>query len=332
MKKVIGFGIAILLILLFLGHQWFLRQALKEAAIKSVEYMQRGMYAEAIVELTKLIKNKPNASVLTERAICYFKKSLYAESLNDVNKAFELNQNSADELGAELYRFRGIIYLTQNNKDNALVDFNKTIDLNFAIGNSSLLVLGSNHPVSEYIAFEELERNFSTLMESAMNKVKLTNLQQRELWDKNFRDKRVLWACRVDNINDEFLVLRISASIGGVGVNIFLNPAYKDEALKLNVGQRIKVLGLLDDFGGVTAKYSIKDARINATLGKDDLWPERRDWLGDLINDGRKRMAVEDAKEKNKRKAEEGFLCDADGKCWQLIDGEVKEANSAGKK
>ena len=176
--------------------------------------MQDGRNDEAIIEFTKLINNQRN--FYKERGVCYYAKGLLDEGLVDLNKAIEKNRQDG-----YAYNTRGIIYQAKENFEKAINDFNKATNFHFLAGDTTLL---RNYG---FVSFEELENKLSS---DYLNKKEYTDLQEKEirkkqkdLWEQQFRGRKIYWALRVEDILDELLWIRIPALADGVKVKIFLN-------------------------------------------------------------------------------------------------------------
>ena len=93
---------------------------------KGMDYAEKGMYDEAITELTKVIQgNSRNVGAYYNRGVAYTMKGDTDRAISDYSKAIEI-----DPSDAELYYSRGLARAVKGDLDQAISDHNKAIQLN----------------------------------------------------------------------------------------------------------------------------------------------------------------------------------------------------------
>ncbi len=93
---------------------------------RGVVYDKLGKYEKAIFDYTKAINLKPDFTfAYYNRGVVYKKLGKYQEAIKDYSKVIELKPDYT-----KAYYYRGKLkYLYLNDKNSAIVDFNKTIEL-----------------------------------------------------------------------------------------------------------------------------------------------------------------------------------------------------------
>jgi tetratricopeptide (TPR) repeat protein len=124
-KKIISVISILIFISLFLTSGKGYAGALEEAMEKGKDYISKGMYAEAIVEFTRVIDwDAKDAEAYYNRAQAYHKNKMIDKAILDYTKA-----NENDPGNAEIYFNRGIAYYAQDFPDQAIADWDKAIEL-----------------------------------------------------------------------------------------------------------------------------------------------------------------------------------------------------------
>lgn len=97
-----------------------------EAVQRGLDYSNKGMYDEAIVEFTKAISSNPrNAVAFYNRGLAYHKNRRSDEAFSDYSTAIEIDPHNS-----EVYYNRGIIQYSRGNSDQAVSDWSKAIEIN----------------------------------------------------------------------------------------------------------------------------------------------------------------------------------------------------------
>ena len=121
--------ISVISILIFISLFFIIAKAhagaLEEAMEQGKDYVSKGMYAEAIVEFTRVIDwDSKNTEAYYNRAQAYHKNKMIDMAILDYTKAIENNPGNA-----EIYFNRGIAYYYQDFPDQAIADWDKAIEL-----------------------------------------------------------------------------------------------------------------------------------------------------------------------------------------------------------
>lgn len=104
-------------------------QGAKELYDKAEEYINKGMYDQAIVEITKAIQIDPTiAEFYTLRGNLYRNKNDVEHAIPDYSKSIELNPNNG-----EVCYFRAICYYFNKEYDKAWDDVYKAQGLGYEI-------------------------------------------------------------------------------------------------------------------------------------------------------------------------------------------------------
>jgi tetratricopeptide (TPR) repeat protein len=102
------------------------QQSEEEAIRKGLDYSNKGMYDEAIVEFTKAIDANPrSAAAFYNRGLAYHKNRRSDEAMSDYTRAIAINPKDS-----EFYYNRGIIQYSRGNFDQAASDWSKGIEIN----------------------------------------------------------------------------------------------------------------------------------------------------------------------------------------------------------
>lgn len=104
----------------------------------------------------------------------------------------------------------------------------------------------------------------------------LTNLQQAELWDKEFKGKEVIWEGIVDYVNESSVdnsyvlgVLHHSPEFHfPFDILISLPPKEKEKLLALKIGQQVRYSAELGHNYHIDYDYLLKKLRIHLDNGK----------------------------------------------------------------
>ncbi|MCX5701812.1 MAG: tetratricopeptide repeat protein [Candidatus Omnitrophica bacterium] len=101
----------------------------KEFYDKAQEYLNKGMYDQAIAELNKAIQIDPSAAEFyTLRGHLYRTKTELTHAISDYAKSIELNPNNG-----EIYYYRAICYMFTKEYGKAWDDVHKAQSLGYAV-------------------------------------------------------------------------------------------------------------------------------------------------------------------------------------------------------
>lgn len=104
-------------------------QGAKELYDKAKDYINKGMYDQAIVELTKAVQINPNfAEAYCLRGELYRNKSDLGRAIPDYSKAIQINPNYA-----EVYYYRAVSYYFTQEYDKAWQDVHKAENLGYKV-------------------------------------------------------------------------------------------------------------------------------------------------------------------------------------------------------
>jgi len=104
-------------------------QGAQELYDKAKDYLNKGMYDQAIGELTKAIQIDPNfAEAYCLRGNLYRNKSDLASAIPDYSKSIELDPNNG-----EVYYYRAICYYFTKEYDKAWDDVHKAENLGYKV-------------------------------------------------------------------------------------------------------------------------------------------------------------------------------------------------------
>ena len=122
-KTLLGF------VLLFLMVGTVYAQSPEEAFNKGINYVEKGIPDEAIVEYNRAIEINPDrAEAYFNRAIAYRSKGNYDQAIADYSKFIEINPDFARG-----YRERAVSYLSKQDYDKAWEDVHKAEELGWEV-------------------------------------------------------------------------------------------------------------------------------------------------------------------------------------------------------
>lgn len=155
MKKKTNIGILVLLAAFLAFGNIYAQKSEEEVLNKGVNYIQKGMFDDAITEFNKAIEmNSHCDEAYLYRGEAYSKKGNYSQAITDYTKAIEINPHFV-----EAFYGRGALYYIQAITDNI-----KAIKTNYNFAGT--YINNYDLAIADYTKVLEIDPSFSEVYEA----------------------------------------------------------------------------------------------------------------------------------------------------------------------